>query len=125
MKELRFYKEKTNEWYADIPDWTGLKAQLQMIDGADTLLDLMAEGKDEVTVEFSETEFDGAETLHLVNVNNGIKFMNINLLKNMDFGADYLILTYKGQIIDHNVWICNVTKYVFGHFPLVIYFKVK
>ena len=34
----RFNKED-GKWYIDLPDWTGTKGELQMVGGADTLLD--------------------------------------------------------------------------------------
>ena len=36
----RFNKED-GKWYIDLPDWTGTKGELQMVGGADTLLDVL------------------------------------------------------------------------------------
>jgi len=36
---LDFYKETTGEWYIDLPDYPGPKEDLQMVLGADKMLD--------------------------------------------------------------------------------------
>ena len=37
-QNLKFNKE-ADRWYIDLPDWTGTKGELEMVAGADTLLD--------------------------------------------------------------------------------------
>jgi hypothetical protein len=32
-------------------------------------------------------------------------------------------MSYQGQSYDLSMWLCDVTKYVFGDFPDRIYFK--
>lgn len=118
----RFYKEN-GKWYIDLPNWTGFKANLQMVEGADTLLELMADGEASVDVQFSEDPFEGANCLQLVEQNNGINILGKKILSNWDFGADYIILDYEGHQINHSLWLCNVTKFVFGYFPYKIFFK--
>ena len=110
MKKLRFYKEKSKYWYADIPQWTGRKSALQMVAGADKLLDYIAKGRSEVYLHFSENEILNADKLFL------IKKCWFN-------GADYKINKYLGKEINLKVWLCNVTKFVIGYFPEKIYFK--
>jgi hypothetical protein len=105
---LTFVKEK-KKWYIDLPNWTGRKSALQMVAGADTLLDYMAEGKTEVVLHASENKFDGCETLTLINK----CFWN---------GADYKIDTYKNYQLNLKLWLCDVTKVVLGGFPEKIYF---
>ena len=36
-RAIRFYKNAKHEWYADIPEWGGDIADLQMVEGADEL----------------------------------------------------------------------------------------
>jgi len=110
MEILRFYKEKNREWYADIPSWTGRKSALRMVAGADDLLDLIAIGRDEVYLHFSEEEIDGGEVLHFK------KKTWIN-------GATYRLMKYQGNNMKMKVWLCNVTLHVLGKFPRRIYFK--
>jgi len=106
MEILRFYKENSKKWYADIPYWTGRKSALQMIAGADKLLDLIAKGRDEVYLHYSENEIKDADKL-------------VFKRKCWFNGADYILNSLEGQ----KVWLCNVTKFVMGYFPKKIYFK--
>ena len=44
--QLAFVKEETERWYIDLPEWEGAHANLQMVAGADLLLDhLLLEGR--------------------------------------------------------------------------------
>lgn len=110
MEILRFYKEKSKKWYADIPNWTGRKSALQMVAGADKLLDLIAKGRPEVYLHYSENEIKNADVLTFVK-------------KCWFNGADYILNDLEGNNVDLKVWLCNVTKHVMGDFPKKIYFK--
>ena len=123
MKDLRFYKEK-KKWYADIPNWTGMKAQLQMVAGADILLDYLAGEKDEVTLTFSETNFDGAQCLNMIEEIKGMKFSKTGRLLSFNAGADYVQTNFRNTDADLDVWLCNVTKHVFGYFPKRIFYSI-
>ena len=72
MKPFRFYKETSNRWYIDLPDWTGSKDDLEMVAGADAMLEYMAEGKSEVSVIVSETDFKGADVLNFMRMEDEI-----------------------------------------------------
>ena len=37
--QLAFVKEKSGRWYIDLPEWEGAHANLEMVAGADLLLD--------------------------------------------------------------------------------------
>lgn len=107
---LKFVKESSNKWYIDLPDWMGKKSALQMVSGADILLDYMAEGRREVTILADTMEFEGAS--------------HLDLIKKCWFnGADYKIDMYKNYQLKLDVWLCNVTKHVLGDFPETIYFE--
>jgi len=110
MEILRFYKEKSKYWYADIPSWTSRKSALQMVSGADKLLDILAKGNDEVYVHFSENEIDGGDVLEFKS-------------KSWFNGANYIMPKCEGVKYDMKVWLCNVTLHVLGKFPKKIYFK--
>ena len=101
MEILRFYKEKSRNWYADIPSWTGRKSALRMIAGADDLLDLIAKGGDEVYLHFSEDEIEGGDVLYFK------KKTWIN-------GATYKLKKYDGRNQNMKVWLCDVTLHVLG-----------
>lgn len=109
MEILRFYKEKSKKWYADIPSWTGRKSSLRMMGGADVLLNVVADGRTEVYLHFSKTSFAGADVLTFK------RFTWIN-------GATYRSEKYLGKDTNFKVWLCDVTLHVLGEFPDKIYF---
>jgi hypothetical protein len=110
MKNYRFNKENNN-WYIDLPEWTGTKAELQMVGGADTLLDHLSNNGETVDINISTD----------------------NLLLTKEVGYQTLkrvVQTPPNGCIYHlgikPVWLCNVTKFVFdGEFPKRIHFKVN
>lgn len=113
MEILRFYRErkkKSYTWYADIPSWTGSKSSLRMILGADTLLDMVAKGRDEVYLHFSKEYLPDAEVL-------------LFKRKTPINGATYRLKKFEGRNVKQKVWLCNVTLHVLGEFPRRIYFK--
>ena len=112
MTEFTFYKESTGQWYVDLPEYPGPKADLQMVAGADTFLDQLAGKSNIVSLTVSEEPFEGSEQLKLV------KECSPDL-----GGGDYILETYKGGEINHAMWLCEVMRYVFGRMPEVVYFK--
>lgn len=110
MKRLKFIKEADNRWYVVLPEWQGSKADLEMVAGADTMLEYMAEGNGFVFLYLSETMFAGADEL---------KF--ICLAEELGNGAYYKMEYYRGVGLNLDIWLCDVTKFVFGKFPSVIH----
>jgi hypothetical protein len=110
MKRLRFYKESDNRWYVDLPEWNGSKAELEMLAGADSMLEYMAEGNNEVYLYASGNEFEGADKLEM-----------LRLATELGNGAFYKLENYKGIEIGLEMWLCDVTKFVFGDFPSRIF----
>jgi hypothetical protein len=43
MRTIRFYKEPDSTWFADIPEWEGEKWELEMVMGADMMLEILAQ----------------------------------------------------------------------------------
>ncbi len=113
MKKLKFNKEPSGRWYVDLPDWEGSKADLEMVAGADNMLEYMAEGQGHVYLCVSENEFEGADKLEF-----------IKLATELENGAYYKLHSYKGIEIGLEMWLCDVTKFVFGHFPNIIFITV-
>jgi hypothetical protein len=114
MKRLKFYKEADNRWYVELPEWQGSKADLEMVAGADTMLEYMAEDKDHVFLYLSETEFVGADKLDLV-----------CLAADLGNGAYYRMEMYNGIELNLEMWLCDVTKFVFGDFPKIIFISTS
>ena len=65
MKVYKFIRTG-QEWYIDLPEYLeqgGSIGDLQMVDGADKMLDLMAENESTVTLFISKEQFEGADGL--------------------------------------------------------------
>ena len=106
MKQLKFNKEG-NQWYIDLPEFTGAKEELEMVAGADVLLDHLSNNTDTVSVFVSEEPMDDSIILN--------KKYNIN------GGADYKPVNTD---VVYGVWLCGVTKFVFGgYMPDKLYLK--
>ncbi len=110
MRSFRFYKESDNRWYVDLPEWTGSKEELELVAGADTMLEYMAQGENEVRLILSEEKFDNADTLDF-----------IRLATEIENGAFYKMEKYRGIELNLELWLCDVTKFVFGDFPKTIF----
>jgi hypothetical protein len=115
MRTFKFYRDTTG-WYVDLPEWMGERWELQMVMGADTFLDLLAQDNNEIYVILSTEHFDGCETLH---------YMYDGQLHTPELGggAWYELDKYMGLDFKLQMWLCDVTKFVFGDFPNKIYFK--
>jgi hypothetical protein len=102
---LSFEKESSDKWYVVLPEWDGSKDDLEMVLGADTLLDIIAQGDNRIEVGFSTERFEGAKY--------------ILEAKEKNCGG----MTYDMHSDLHNfeVWLCYVTKFVFGSFPTKLY----
>jgi hypothetical protein len=121
----RFYKEN-GMWYIDLPEFLeaglGNKNNLLMVDGADTLLDILSLHSNSVVVEFGDEPFQD----YTHKLNKLIIGMNKQLLDNIghapvDYGAYYTV----EQLNNHQLWLCPVTEYVFnGGYPENIYLRV-
>jgi len=101
IKTYRFYKENNKTWYADIPEWTGTKEELMMVSGADVMLDVFAADSHEIDLDLSLKEFPGSMKLELIKLGTGE-------------GGGYYSLISDGHIIMPELWLCDVTKFVFN-----------
>ncbi|MBO9204187.1 MULTISPECIES: DUF6717 family protein [Niastella] len=104
-----------DEWYIDLPEYIeqgGNAGDLQMVDGADTMLDIMADRGTTVVLNISEEPFEGADVLTLTEKCDP----SIG-------GAYYLMEKYNGQQVNKRMWLCQVTEFVFGKLPDRIFVK--
>lgn len=115
QRVFRFYKTAAKEWYADIPEWKGDTTELQMVEGADILLDIVSGNAGECFLEMSDAAFSQAEVLTLLHVRE----------QNLGGGGDYLLETFKTKPYHQKIWLCSVTSFVFNCLPQKIWFKVK
>lgn len=112
---LQFEKENDNRWFAVIPSWEGGHDDLEMVCGADLLLDKLSDGEKLISVDISEE-----------NPKYG-NFIMGTMVDHDEFGATYITNeepTDENSDLDNMFWLCNVTHFVFGEHPQVIYFKV-
>ncbi len=111
MKEtFRFYKTAEGRWYLDLPDWGGNIDDLEMVEGADTMLDRVSGYTNECNLVMSDEPFEGSDRLMLVE----------DLTSSVG-GGNYVMETHRGEPINHPMWLCEVTTYVFHELPSVIY----
>ena len=111
MREnFRFYKAVSGRWYIDLPGWAGSIDELEMVQGADTMLDRVSGYTEECILEISDVAFEGANVIRLVTD-----------LSDSVGGGDYIMESYKGEAIEYNMWLCSVTVQVFGILPAKIY----
>jgi hypothetical protein len=127
-KTLSFYKEN-GLWYADLPQFLalglGTKANLLMVDGADTFLDLLSNNGVRTTVRFGKEPFSNHD-IHLKKVKIGLNQDLLNQIGHapVNYGAYYNVLKYQNQSLQHTLWLCPVAEFVFnGEYPENIYLK--
>lgn len=106
MNKILTFVKLSNRWFIDIP-WDGDINDLEMVSGADLFLDSISNGKRTITLEVGVSE-----------IYNSIKLTKIH---EDEIGATYKVFMYdfKGDI-----WLCNVTKYLFDEFPDNFWFKI-
>ena len=114
MKSYKFIKTGS-DWYIDLPEYIekgGTIGDLQMVDGADKMLDMMATGADTVLLSVSEKPFEAADELILTERCD--PFIG---------GAYYMMKRYNGEEINRSLWLCQVTAFIFGDLPEKIFVR--
>lgn len=96
---LGFLKEG-DRWYADIKHWPGLKWQLEMVAGADDLLDYL--------LQFSKHQDRVKISVNPKSSATGV----LTKEEERSNGA-----TYRDSLTGRKVWLCNVSKWAFGKHP--------
>jgi len=84
---LRFYRTTADRWYIDLPGWKGSIADLEMVQGADTMLDKVSDNTNECALEMSDEPFEGADLISLVTD-----------LSDSIGGGDYYMERYKNEL---------------------------
>ncbi|MCB9019286.1 MAG: hypothetical protein H6546_03060 [Chitinophagales bacterium] len=106
MRTFKFEKEQDNRWYVVLPEWEGDKDELEMVCGADVMLDIVAQGEWHTYLTISDKEFD--------NPRFTLKF------NREEAGGGWYDL--KSDMHEFEVWLCHVTKFVFdGRLPKILY----
>ena len=110
-REFRFYQESNGAWFVDLPEWKAARWYLQMVAGADYILDcLKSEHRDDIILYVSLEHFDGAEVL--------VKSFE----DPQGDGADYRYWDTNQKTM-MTVWLCGVTEWFYGYMPEKIYFR--
>ncbi|RZJ74357.1 MAG: hypothetical protein EOO47_21270 [Flavobacterium sp.] len=113
IQSYSFYK-KGEEWWMDLPEWSGDPEDLQMIEGADAWLNLLSNQGEKVKLLLSNDVFEGAENLSLIRIREA----------NFGGGGIYFLENYQHKKVHLKLWLCHVTAFVFGKVPQKIFFKV-
>src|ERR1700744_1220254 len=114
MKVYKFIKEG-DLWYIDLPEFLesgGSKGDLQMVAGADMMLELISDGVKEVSLSLDTEPFPGSEVLTLTE--RGDPYIG---------GRYYHLQAFEGKEFNKAMWLCAVTEYVFGDLPNRIFIK--
>lgn len=114
VNKMKFYKE-SDKWYVDLPEWPGERWELEMVCGADTMLDIAAQG-DAVTYINADIE---------PFTSDGLEIISDVLVKIKDTpdigGALYMLKTFKGIEYNLEVWLCHVLTWLYNENPNIIY----
>ena len=105
MEIFKFESESDQKWYIVLPEWEGDKAELEMVCGADTMLEILGQGEPEVHMSLSQRYFE-EHTFTLKYIRE-------------DAGGGWYY--YQSEFNNMDIWLCSVTKYVFGELPEILY----
>ena len=105
--KMTFEKWEDGRWFAVLPEYDGDQEDLEMIDGADKLLDFLTTDALYVNIDFSTNEHES--------------WSKLILEAHDEIGGTYSVHGIKG--FEQDIWLCNVTHVIFGEHPEVIFFK--
>lgn len=104
-------------WYADVPGWTGKLEDLEMVMGADTMLDVLSKRGRFIRIQVSSQELPDSIHLHTNgDVYGGTEYVPVGKVPS-------------GISMIGTVWLCQVNNFFWGGSendvaPEDIYFKV-
>ena len=114
MNSYSFIKKDGN-WQVHYSNYTykqGGEVDIELNDGAGSMLNLLSAGNNQVNLLFDRKPFKDADEIELLQTCE--PFLN---------GGYYLLRNYEGKEINYQMWLSDVTKHVFGETPEKIYFK--
>ena len=109
------FSRSANDWYIDLPEFIekgGSQGDLQMVEGADKMLDFIAGIEDTVELLLSTTPIENSDILIQKEICDPLKG-----------GAIYFLAEFEGKNLNQSLWLCNVTEFVFGNLPKMIFIK--
>lgn len=110
MEKIISFYERDGRWFADLPDYIeagGTEEDCEMILGADEWLEKLSCGKNRITLKLSTIPL--REELNLYHKDNS--------------GATYIAYRFEEEDVNHVIWLCPVTLFVFGEYPQTIYYE--
>ncbi len=117
--QLAFVKEESGRWYIDLPEWEGAHTNLEMVAGADCLLDhLLPAGSNRVEAEVVKADE------RLMSYEADERYFHCERTEMSPFGgATYRVNGLEG--FNRQMWICPVTLFVLGEYPKNMYTRRK
>ena len=107
--EISFEKWNNGKWYVIMPEYQGLHDDLEMVEGADKLLDNLTDDNLYVNLDVStKEEFFTCSILELISHDES--------------GAYYEVQDCPW--FEGTIWLCNVVHEIFGEHPEKINFKI-
>lgn len=108
MKTFNFVKENDGRWFINYPEWKGHRDELEMVAGADILLDYCSNYSNECSFNVSEEIIENS----------------IELTKDREVGGG-AVYSVKNCPAILELWFCHVTKFVYdGRLPEKLYFML-
>ena len=137
--ELTFVKDD-DTWYIDMPNWPWRRENLAMVCGADKMLDLLAATPEndkgpnrvKVLVKPAKEPVDQntlqqllrEDWIELTQIQSSLTGGAIYTLQGK-IGQDFVSKDYRtGELRPRTLWLCPVTLFVMGEYPMYFYGKV-
>ena len=90
----------------------GSNENLQMVEGADKMLEEMAGMETTVMLTIAKEKFEGADVLVLKEKCDRLKG-----------GGYYFLAEFEARVVNITMWFCGVTEFVLGEIPPEIYLR--
>lgn len=115
-KKLVFVK-LAGRWFIHLPDYPGSPEDLEMVMGADSFCQQLDKHNTGLLTIYANTE---PKVSRFTTQEYVFKFDAYSEWSGEVDGATYRLESDP----DFEIWLCNVTKYVFGEFPKTIYIRL-
>ena len=115
MKLTTFIK-KNEKWFIELPEFVeqgGIESDLEIETGNNVLFEMLSHGKTRICFFASETPFENADKLVL-----------LEPATSSVGGAYYTIQNFQGQLMNKRIWIKDLLLLIFEDHPETIYFKL-
>jgi hypothetical protein len=114
IEEIHTYTfiREENRWFISLPEYfkKGWNKMEEMVEGAQSMLNTIARGRNTISLRMDREPFEGADSLELIeHAPRG--------------GAYYMMNTCNGKKINKKVYLCDLNLFVFGDMPDGVYFR--